>query len=72
MLHVRQKELKNLVKLGTAVDITVDDSPLNNEKSWERIACSHGVNGLNGGLIQGDSGKLYAITARSSTLMRYF
>lgn len=69
---MKQKEIKQLVKLGTAVDITVDDSPLNGEKSWERIACSHGVNGLNGGLIQGESGKLYAITARSTTLMRYF
>lgn len=67
------KELKNLVALGVAEDITCADYDcLEDERPLERIGCSRGVYGMNGGLIRGKSGKLYVICARNSLLFRYF
>ena len=65
------KEIENLVKLGVAVNITNDPAPMDSEKSYEKIAYSMGVNGSNGALFRGESGKLYAITARNSVLAQY-
>ena len=65
------KEIVNLVKLGAAINITNDPAPMESEKSYEKIAYSMGVNGSNGALFRGESGKLYAITARNSVLAQY-
>ena len=65
------KEIVNLVKLGAAINITNDPAPMDSEKSYEKIAYSMGVNGSNGALFRGESGKLYAITTRNSVLAQY-
>lgn len=65
------KEIENLVKLGVAVNITNDPAPMESEKSYEKVAYSMGVNGSNGALFRGKSGKLYAITRRNSVLAQY-
>lgn len=73
MRKYTQKELKNLVALGVAEDITdADYDCLENDHPLERLGCSHGVYGMNGGLIRGKSGKLYVIRTRNSLLFRYF
>lgn len=72
MKAMKQKEIKNLVKLGAAIDITAAKLPAITEP-FEKIGVSRGVYGMNGGLIRGKcSGTLYAITARNSTLFYYF
>ncbi len=71
--HWTQKELKNLVKLGVAEDITNEDYDcLDDEHPIEKLGTSKGAYGMNGGLIRGASGKLYVITSRNSLLFRFF
>ena len=70
MKQYKQKEIKELVISGAAIDITTADEVLI-PKHFERLGYSHGINGMNGGLIQdSDSGLLYAVTSRSSNLFR--
>ena len=69
----KQKELKNMVELGLAKDITNEDYDcLDDDRPLEKIAVSRGTYGMNGGLIKGKSGQLYVITARNSLLFRFF
>ena len=73
MKKVTQKEIKNLVKMGAAVDITAEEGSLTRYRRLDPIAVSRGKYGMNGGLLKDhESGKLYAITARSSALFYYF
>ena len=57
MKRITQKEIKRLVALGVAEDITY-------------LSFSTGVYGMNGALFKDESGKLYAITSRTSTLFQ--
>ena len=71
MKKMLKKELKNLVKLGCAKDITNWD--LDDEAFYklEKIALSVGVNGVSGYLLKHrETGKLYVILARNANLMR--
>lgn len=72
MRKYTQKELKNLVAIGAAVDLTnapADEIPA----YYDRIGYSSGIYGINGGLIQDPkTGKLYAICARNTMLARVF
>lgn len=72
MRKYTQRELKNLVAIGAAVDLT--NAPAEQIPAYyERIGYSAGIYGINGGLIQDPkTGKLYAITARNSMLARVF
>ena len=73
MKTMKQKEIKTLVKLGAAVDITTEEGTLEKYKRLDPIAVSRGKYGMNGGLLKDNqTGELYAITARSSTLFYYF
>ena len=71
--RMTQKELKNLVKMGVAKDITNESYDcLDDDRPIEKICTSKGTYGMNGGLIKGKSGQLYVITARNSLLFRFF
>lgn len=73
MKTMKQKEIKNLVKLGASVDITTEEGTLEKYRRLDPIALSRGKYGMNGGLLKDNqTGELYAITARSSTLFYYF
>lgn len=73
MKKLTQKEIKNLVELGAAVDITSEEGTLEKYRRLDPIAVSRGKYGMNGGLLKdSQTGKLYAITARSSALFYYF
>lgn len=73
MKEYKRKELKNLVTIGAAKDITNEDYDcLDDDRPIEKIGISRGVYGMNGGLIRGASGQLYAICARTSLLFRFF
>lgn len=72
MIRTNQKALKRHVAAGIAHDITQytfeEAAALHRVHTLETIAVSVGVYGLNGALLKDESGKLYAITARNSTL----
>ena len=77
MRKYTQRELKNLVAIGAAQDITIYSFEKMNEflhsHNLDKIGYSSGVYGLNGGLLQDiENGTLYAITARNSALMMAF
>lgn len=73
MKKYTQKELKNLVALGVAVDITNAPTSLEQYRQLDPIGVSRGKYGMNGGLLRDNkNGQLYAITARSSALFFYF
>lgn len=78
MTKYGQRELKTLVRNGAAVDISNHDNNARHELEalegyLDKVGYSSGVYGLNGGLLKGhNSGKLYAITARTSALFIYF
>ena len=63
-----QKEIKRLVTIGAAVDITTWDSEDLEKLNVEKIALSFGIYGMNGGLFKDKDGNLYAITARNAAL----
>lgn len=69
-----QRQLKEMVADGTAIDITTwPDTKiyeLIREEQLDPIGSSFGVYGANGRLFRGKSGKLYACTARNSNLDR--
>lgn len=72
MTKYTQKELKNLVAIGAAVNLTNEPA----EKipaRYDKIGYSSGIYGINGGLIRDiDTGTLYTIIARNSILARIF
>lgn len=71
MRKLTLKEIRRFIALGMAEDITTKFDEIN--EPVEKVGYSTGVYGLSGGLLQGrKTGKMYAITARSSTLFRYF
>lgn len=78
MRKYTQRELKALVRMGAAVDITNHGTAeykdlTEKEKDLDKLGYSSGMYGINGGLLQGQkTGTLYAITARSTAVFIYF
>ena len=63
-----QKELKRLVRVGAAKDITYSSSRRDIPEGYSQVGYSSGICGCNGMLLRGDSGKLYAICARTTAI----
>ena len=74
MKRMNQKEIKNLVALGVAEDITYFSfdacNILRKAHNFTTLNVSTGVCGMNGALFKDENGKLYAITSRTSTLFQ--
>lgn len=68
MRKYTQKELKAYVTDGIAKDITTAHDFQAIPERYDKIGYSSGVNGGNGLLLRGESGQLYAITARTTAL----
>lgn len=72
--RMTQKEIKRFVSLGVAEDITHLSfdacNALRKAHSFTTLNISTGVYGMNGALFKDESGKLYAITSRTSTLFQ--
>lgn len=62
------RQLKELVKIGAAIDVTDAISTTAIPEGYDKIGYSRGINGINGLLMRGKSGKLYAITSRSTAI----
>ena len=65
------RQLKELVKTGAAIDITNTISSTAIPEWYEKIGYAQGINGLNDLLMKGKSGKLYAITSRSTAIILF-
>jgi hypothetical protein len=69
MTKYTQKQLKELVKNGAAVDVTNAGERGAIPENYRQIGYSCGVYGCNGMLLQGcESGKLYAVTSRTTAI----
>lgn len=77
MKKYTQKEIRELVRLGLATDIT----NYNHTEMWDflkshkigKVGYSSGIYGINGGLlIDEETGEKYAITARNAALLTAF
>ena len=77
MMRVTQKELRNIAKQEYCEDIThandFDYKCIMAEEGWlDTLAYSAGIYGGNGKLYRGhNTGKLYAITTRSSAYFMF-
>lgn len=69
MYRCKLKDIKTMVKLGIAIDITTEDKIP--DGALETEACSVGIYGINGCVcIDKQTGQRYAIIGRSSNLFR--
>lgn len=65
------KELKRLISTGAAKDVTHSSLRSDIPETYTQIGYSCGTYSCNGKLLQGESGRLYAITARSSEFFMF-
>lgn len=75
MKKYKLKELRELVRLGCAEDITNADMDTITDihRTTDKIGYSSGVYGINGGLLKDfETGALYAILSRNTNLFRLF
>lgn len=68
MKKYTQKELRHLVALGVAKNVTNAVEVGAIPECYKKIGYSAGIYGCNGMLLQGESGQLYAVTARTSAI----
>lgn len=69
MQRFTQRQLKNLVRTGAAVDVTNAHERRAIPEPYAQVGFSSGVYGCNGQLFKGlETGKLYAITARTTAI----
>lgn len=74
MRKYKQRELRELVRLGVAEDYTNKPSEyIYTLRRLEKVGYSSGVYGINGGLIQNtETGEYYAIIGRCANLFILF
>lgn len=63
-----QKQLRSLVKSGAAKDVTNARDRKDIPERYTQIGYAAGLYGCNGMLLKGESGQLYAVTARTSAI----
>ena len=63
-----QKQLKNLVENGVAIDVTYSHDSNVIPEHYRQIGYASGLYGCSGMLLKGDSGQLYAVTTRSQAI----
>lgn len=68
MERFTQKQLRNLVKVGAAKDVTDAHETNVIPENYTEMGYSSGLYGCNGMLLRGASGQLYAVTSRSSAI----
>lgn len=70
MEKTTQREIKRLIKLGAAKELT--DTTTVKNSGLTTVAMSFGIYGMNGALFRHDTtGELYAIPSRSTLLFYY-
>lgn len=71
MKKYTQKFIKSLVKNGYAVDVTNSLSRKDIPEGYFKVGYSKGIHGINGLILKGISGNLYAIT-KGNTAIQIF
>ena len=71
MKKYTQKELRRLVDLGVALNITKSHNREDLGERYEQVGYSKGIYGCNGKLLQGESGQMYAIIGATSALYNF-
>lgn len=75
MKKITKKELREYVRPGIATDITAlrfdEAEELRRSHNLATLAMSYGTYGMTGALLSDESGVMYAITARNSTLFQF-
>ena len=62
------KQLKNLVLEGIAIDVTHSSKKSDIPESYMQVGYASGLYGCSGMLLKGESGKLYAVTSRATAI----
>ena len=68
MSKVTQRFIKELVREGVAIDLTHSLNRSDAPELLYQIAYSSGIYGRTGVLLKDETGKLYAVTSRSTAL----
>lgn len=69
MTRYTQKQLKEMVKSGVATDVTNANDRSAIPEQYRQVGYAESIYGCGGMLFQGcESGKLYAITSRTSAI----
>lgn len=68
MKQYKQKELRRMVELGLAINLTNSHNREDLGERYEQIGYSKGMYGCNGKLLEGESGQWYAIIGATSAL----
>lgn len=68
MTKYTQKQLKAMVKDGIAIDVTNAKERKAIPEGYRQIGYAESIYGCGGMLLQGDSGQLYAVTARTMAI----
>ena len=69
MKKYTQKQLKNMVATGAAIDVSRAKSTKDIPEYYSQIGYASGMYGCSGMLLKGiESGKLYAITSRTQAI----
>lgn len=64
-----KKQLVNLVRTGAAIDVTSAKNKSDIPENYTQIGYVSGIYGCTGMLLQGcDTGKLYAVTGRTTAI----
>ena len=62
------KQLKSLVNSGAAIDVTYSSKKSDIPENYTQIGYAAGLYGCNVMLLKGESGKLYAVTSRTTAI----
>lgn len=68
MTRYTQRQLKDMVARGIAINVTDASSREAIPEHYRQIGYAQGIYGCNGMLLQGASGQLYAVIARTSAI----
>ncbi len=68
MTKYTQRQLKNLVAMGAAIDVPYANDTKDIPEPYIQIGYSCGMYGCNGMLLRGHSGQLYAVTSRTTAV----
>lgn len=68
MTRYTQRQLKDMVAKGIAINVTEATSREAIPEYYRQIGYAQGIYGCNGMLLQGSSGQLYAVISRTSAI----
>ena len=68
MTKYTQKQLRDMVKQGVAIDVTNASKPNDIPEPYRQIGYAESIYGCGGMLLLGNSGQLYAVTSRTMAI----